>query len=169
MPKLQRNVVNKLLDTADMDVGKMRPRKMSAQGKASLEPQIVEQVDKPVDKEWADMMRFAQDPITFMVMPASEKNAEDPVYCANNGDPAPVKPRPGWLYRNTEYTVPRRFIESLLRAKIISYTQRKELDPAGIQQIVNVPSVACRYQLRIIHDPHPRGADWFKHIMLEAP
>ena len=169
MPRMQQHEVRKALQTDETDGPRAKPRRMPTEGKPSLSRIEIEQTDRPVDKEWAEMMQFSQDPITFVVLPATEKNAEDPVYCANNGDPAPVQPRPGWLYRGKEYTIPRRFIESLLRAKITSYAQRKEVDPAGIQQIVNIPSFACRYQLRIVHDPHPRGADWFKHIMMEAP
>ena len=171
MPKLSRQQVARALDTENLEVGQQKPRKLSSAGPAKLDgSQLVEEVGGgPVDETWAEMMRFNEDPITFMLLPDAAKNAEDPVYCACNGDMAPVQPHRGWIYRGKEYTVPRKYIEALLRAKLINYTQRKEIDPNGIQQIINVPSVACRYQLRIINDPHPRGNEWIKHIMAEAP
>lgn len=171
MPRMQRHEVNKMLDTANAEIGQAKPRgiKKNGKGRQVADPLLVEQVDRPVNKEWADQMQFSAELVTFSVMPASEKNAEDPVYCANNGDLAPVSPRPGWLYRNQEYTLQRRFLESLLRAKIITYTQRKEADPAGVQQIVNIPNVACRYQIRVVRDVNPLGNAWFKHVMMEAP
>lgn len=169
MPRMQRHEVSKALSTADVDIVKPKDRKMTTSGKPALAPSVVDQVDRPVNKEWADQMRFNAEKISFSVMPSSEKNAEDPVYCANNGDLAPVSPRPGWLYRGHEYTVERRFLESLLRAKIVTYTQREEVDPAGVRQILQVPTAACRYQIRVVRDDNPLGVAWFKHIMMEAP
>jgi hypothetical protein len=167
MSRVRSNAVHKALETAEQEVGQGEERKISSQGKATLEPVRVEAPDKPVNAEWAAMMEFANQPITIELNESNEKNAENPVYCANNGDLAPVTPRPGWLYRGKQYTIPRKFLESLARAKVTTYTQREETDPAGVRHVINVPHTALRYHFRVIHDPHPRGGDWLKSLLLE--
>ena len=170
MPRLNRQQISRAFETAEQEVGQKKPRKMAATGKAEIEKAepVIDVVDRPVDSDWADMMQFAKMPITIVVNETTDKNAENPVYCSNNGDLAPVEPTPGWLYRGKEYTIERRFVESLARAKVTTYSQREQSDPAtGIRHIVNVPHVAPRYQFRVVHDPHPRGADWLRSILLE--
>lgn len=161
MPRVARNAVNKALETAEQEIGQDNPRRLSSTGPAVLEAAQVEVVDRPVDKEWADMMAFARQKVKIVINPSTDKNAEDPVYIGNQGDSM-------WLKRNEEHVIERRFVESLARAKITSYTQREEQDPSGIRHVINVPHTACRYPFRVVEDPHPRGGDWLRAVLLEA-
>lgn len=161
MPRLKSNAVHKILETEEQEVGQDNPRRMASDGPAKLEPARVEIVDRPVNQEQLDMLAFAAQKVTIVINPSTDKNAEDPVYIGNNGTPM-------WLKRNVSHTIERRFVESLARAKITTYTQRDETDPNGVRHVINVPHTACRYPFRVEHDPHPRGGDWLKSILQEA-
>ena len=160
MPRVPRNTVQKILETAEQEVGQSAPRKLSSEGRATLTPTLVAAVDRPVDKEKLDMLAFAAQKLVIVINPSNEKNAEDPVYIGNSGNSM-------WLRRNVEHTIERRFVESLARAKITSYTQKEDIAPDGTKHILNIPHTACRYQFRVVSDPHPRGAEWLKNILLE--
>jgi hypothetical protein len=170
MPRVNRAAVNKILETAEQEVGQREARKVSSTGPAleSVKPAaFLESPEKPVDKEHLEMIAFSRQMVTIVINDSAEKNAENPIYCANNGNLPMVDGKPGWLFRNKEYTIERRFVESLARAKITSYTQRDEVAPDSTPHKIMVPHTACRYPFRVIHDPHPRGADWLKSVLLE--
>ena len=161
MPRLKSSAVHNILETEEQTVGQDNPRRMSSEGPAKLEAAKIEVVDRPVDKEWADMMAFSRQMVTIVINPSTDKNAEDPICIGNNGTSL-------WLKRNISHTLERRFVESLARSKVTTYTQREENDPNGVRHVINMPHTACRYPFRVEHDPHPRGADWLKSILLEA-
>jgi hypothetical protein len=170
MPRLPRAAVQRAIETAEQEVAKPEPRRiLEVDGKQVAEPLRIETVDKVIDPEWAAQMQFNEDKITFVVNDDTNPTAENPVLCQCNGENAPVTPRPGWLYRGVEYTIARKFLASILRAKIVTYKQKEETDPNGVRHVLNIPHIAPRYQVRVIADPHIRGTDWLKHIMLEAP
>lgn len=158
-------------ETADLPVGQAEPRIQSSTGPAgeSLKgPTSVEVPERPIDREWLGMVGFSREMITIVVCSSPEKNAEDPVFCGNNGQGPAVDGVPtNWLYREKEYTIERRFVESLLRAKITTFTQRDDTAPDGTKHKINVPHTACRYQIRVVRDDHRRGADWLRAILLE--
>ena len=161
MPRLKPHQVQKALDTAEREIGNPAPRKLSSEGKAKLAPTLVEPVERPVDKEKLEMLAFAAQKLTIVINPSNQTNAEDPVYVGNSGDPL-------WLKRNVEHTIERRFVESLARAKVTTYSQREDIAPNGVKHILNIPHTACRYDFRVVHDPHPRGGEWLKAVLLEA-
>ncbi len=158
MPRLR----GRELETAEQAIGQSKPRLMKSVGKAkeSLDPALVEPTDKPVDKDWADMMTFNKQKVTFVINESTDTNADNPVICGNSGEPKQ-------FWRGVEYTEERRFLESLARAKPTSFTQKLVVDPNGIKSYVHMPHTAGRYDIRVIHDPHPRGLDWLKSILAQ--
>ena len=162
MPRVARAAVSKILETEEQEIGQSDPRIMKTTGPAkdSLSPSVVEAVEKPVDKEWAEMVQFSRQMVTIVINESPDKNAEDPVFIGNNGTSL-------WLHRGKEHTIERRFVESLARSKVTTYSQKLEEAPNGIRQYLNIPHTACRYPFRVVSDPHPRGADWLKAVLLE--
>lgn len=140
-----------------------RVMKSTGDAKDALAPAVVEVAEAPhVDPEWAANMAFAAEKVTFVVNESTDEGADNPVICGNSGDP-----RQFW--RGVEYTEERRFLESLLRAKIVRYTQELVVDPrTGIQQYVQKPHQAPRYDVRVVNDPHKLGHEWLKSVRLQA-
>lgn len=170
MPRLPRAAVQRAIETAEQELPQPAAREIrEVDGRPTMTPTLIETVDKVVDKEWADQMAFNAEKITIVVNEDTNPNAENPVYCSNNGDLADVKPIRGWLFRGKEYTIERRFLESIMRAKITTYTQKDEYDANGTRHIKNIPHVACRYNVRVMRDDNPLGVAWLKQIMQEAP
>lgn len=170
MPRVRTAVVQKMLETEEQSVGQLPERQIQSTGpatQAAPAPSLVQVADRPVDKEWADMVAFSRQMVTININDSADKNAENPVFVGNNGEMPMVDGNPGWLFRNKDYTIERRFVESLCRAKITTYTQRDEVAPDGTPHKIMVPHTALRYPFRVVNDPHPRGADWLKAIMAE--
>ena len=136
--------------------------KSTGPAREALEPQHVEVVDRPVNKEQAEMLLFSREKIKVRVAETTEKNAERVVEVFNNGDRQ-------LFPRGEEVVCERRFVEVLARAKQTTYSQKKvKDDQSGIEQYKEVPHVALRYPFSIIEDKHPRGADWLKSVLAEA-
>ena len=152
----------KVLETDELPVGQQKPRIMKSTGPASIaieEPELPE-AEMVIDQEWADNMAFNAEKVTFVVNESTEAGVDNPVICGNSGNA-----RQFW--RGIEYTEERRFLESLMRAKITRYSQRKVVDPQGIESYQQIPHTACRYDIRVLHDPHPKGHEWLKSIRLQ--
>lgn len=173
MPRMQPAAVRKIIETEEQQIGHAKPRRQNSTGPAasSLESNRIETVDRPVNKEQLDMLAFAAMPITIRIHASVDPNPDDPIPVQNNGD----EPRhyPGntvskWLYREKEYTIERRFVENLARAKVTTYKQRQDVDHLGVKHVVNIPHTALRYPFSVLHDPHPRGGDWLKAVLSEA-
>ena len=162
MPRLKRG--NAHLEAAEQVIGQDRPRVMKSTGpaKEALEPAHIEPVDRPVDTEWAALMAFAKELVTIRVAESTDKNAEQVVEVFNNGDRQ-------LFPRGKEVTCERRFVESLARAKITSYSQKLiKVEQTGVEQYVEVPHTALRYPFHVVRDDHPRGGDWLKAVLAEA-
>lgn len=160
MPRLR----GRELEAAEQQIGHAKPRVMKSGGPAkdALEPATIERVDRPVNKEWADMMAFSKEKVTIRVSETTEKNAERVVEVFNNGERQ-------LFPRGQEVTCERRFVESLARAKITTYTQQQFRDErTQTDNIREVPHVGLRYPFTVIRDDHPRGMDWLKSILAEA-
>jgi hypothetical protein len=147
-------------DAAAETIGQDRPRAQKSTGPAreSLEPAHIEAVDRPVDKDWADQMKFNEEPVKIVVHDSTEKNAERVVEVWNNG----ISQR---FIRGQEQVVKRKFMEVLARAKITSYTQEKVRDEDGNESYRNIPHTALRYPFSVIEDLNPRGREWLRTVL----
>ena len=150
------------LDSTDQKVGQDRPRKMKSTGpaKESLEPALIEPVERPVKKDHADRLAFNEEKIEVMVHESTDKNAEAVVEVFVNGIPQR-------FVRGQTQAVKRKFVEALARAKRTAYSQEKVMDN-GIESYRNVPHTALGYPFSVVRDPNPRGADWLKSVLAEG-
>lgn len=161
MPRVA--AAKKGLEAAEQVIGQDRPRTMKSTGpaKESLAPSHIEVVDRPVNKDWADMMAFNEEVIEIMVHESTDKNAEIVVEVFNGGIPQR-------FIRGQTQAVKRKFVEVLARAKETRYSQEKVRDDEGNESYRNVPHTALRYPFSVVKDPSPRGGDWLKSVLAEA-
>jgi len=111
------------------------------------------------------MRAFMEEPITFTIAESDDPNAPNPVAAGVNGV---IK----HFTRGEVYTVPRKFIDSLIkvtwRVKTVNYEDKDKLMQTRIER---VPHLA--YPLQILNDPSgmgssDRGRRWFLHQQKNA-
>ena len=163
MPRVQPAVKTGQISTKDVELKQERPRALPGKGPATLEPPSIEQVEPSthIDPEWSANIAFSKELITIRVHESTEENAEKFVEVWNNGDYMKFT-------RGQEHTCERRFVESLMRAKPIRYSQKAVLDDFGkVGGYQEIPSTALRYSFTIVRDDNPLSQAWLKHIMSE--
>lgn len=103
---------------------------------------------------------FMEEPVTFQIAEVDDPNAPDPVPCGVNGVHKHFR-------RGETYTVPRKFIESVLKiswkVKTIMFKDKDGVDQTRVEQ---TPSMV--YPISILHDPsgmgpNDNGRRWFLH------
>jgi hypothetical protein len=126
-----------------------------------LEPAIIEPVDQPVNKDWADAMAFNETLVTIMVHETTDKTANPLPDIYVNGVPQR-------FFRGKEQDVKWKFVEVLARAKKTSYTQHQEKDANGDDVYVNDPHTALEYPFSLVRAPSQLYFDKLKAILAEA-
>jgi hypothetical protein len=160
-PKRSRGRPRKI-EPMEMQIGQPIERKIKVKdGRPELESSVVEVVDRPVDPEKLAMLQFMEDELTIYIHTTTDQMAAQIVDLYNGSNKC-------FLYRGKEATIKRYFVEQLARAKETTYTQNKVRMDDGTEQYVSVGHTALRYPFSVKHDPHPRGADWLKHVLAEA-
>ncbi len=159
MPRLR----GKQLEAAEQQIGQPTVRKLKTTGPAkdALSPALIEPVDSPFKKQWAEDMQFNEEKVEVTVHTTSDKNAEPIVEVYNNGVPQR-------FIRGKRQTVKRKFVEVLARAKMTSYGNQKIMLDGGDETYVYPESTALRYPFTVHSDPNSRGIDWLKSILAEA-
>ena len=116
-----------------------------------------------VDHEKIEMLKFMEEPVTIHILDSADKNADQIFQVSVNG-------RTKLFERNKTYTVKRKYVETLLRARPVQYTQKK-LDVRDVSDGVNaykdVGRRGLRYPFTIVEDKNPRGIEWFKHVSMQ--
>lgn len=171
--------VSKTVETAEQQVGQMKPRDMRSFGPAEgalAAPQfeqLVDPNDRPIDNEKIEMERFMQDDLTIRLSPTTDKNAEQiievnviTVGLADRGMLG-SNSKPVLIPRGKDVVVKRYIVERLLRCKLTGYGLEEKV--VNGERMYSYPAATgMRYDFSVIHDPHPRGADWLKYLMAEA-
>src|SRR5437588_5283103 len=133
------------LETNEQVIGQDRPREMPSTGPARLEPAHVEPVDKVVDKEYLENLKFMEEVLTIVVLDSTNPT-DDPVpYVINGG-------RRQAFIRGKEQQVKRKYVEVLARMKYTTYTQEKYKDSQNIDSIRNIPHTSWRVPFSVIYD-----------------
>lgn len=166
MPRTAPVVKSNEINTEDMGVAQPKAREQKVDGPAmeSLsrpKPETGERVKVAthLDKEWAANIAFSREMVTVRVNESPDENAEKIVEVWNNGE---IMRFP----RGSEVTCERRFVESLMRAKPIRFTQKAVLDDTGtITGYREVPHAALRYPFTMVRDDSPLGGAWLKSIL----
>jgi hypothetical protein len=108
----------------------------------------------------AAALAFNEEPVTVFIHDTSEKNA-DPIFeVAVNG-------RKRTFLRDKEYTVPRKFVEALARARPIAYKNEEYTRPDGERAVRYNSSKGLRYGFSVVRDDNPNGKAWLKGVLAE--
>lgn len=150
-------------DATDHQIGQDVPRVMKSTGPAedALEKPYIQPVDRPVDTEKLEMLKFMEDMITIHVHTTSDPTAAQIFPVGNGGQQEIFK-------RGETKTVKRKFVDVLARAKATTYTQKRAQNQDGIWQDVQVPQSSLLFPFSVIQDPHPRGPDWLRYALAAA-
>lgn len=154
-----------LLHTDDVKIEQKLPIVGDAEER---EPEIVKADEAVLKKEYADALTFNEDPITIRIEPSSEKNASAvyPVWCNGKGAEVFINGRwreVTWLPVNTDLIVKRKYVAIMMSAKIdrveTHIIKRMEDEENRVNRFT---SPVCTFS--VIHDPDPRGPDYFRGI-----
>jgi len=172
MPRLR----GKSLDAAEQQIGQKYTRQFVEDDKdetqpgrrldpkrrrPSLTPSLIEPVDRPVNKEWADQMAFNEELVTIRVHESTDKFAENPVEVFCNG----IAQR---FLRGQDQVVKRKYVEVLARAKMTTYGNQKITIGDGEESYVYPSHTALRYPFAVVEDQNPKGRDWLKSVLAEG-
>jgi hypothetical protein len=165
MPRLR----GKALEAAEQVVGQDQTRQFvededehtGRKKKPKLNATLIEPVDKPVNKEWAEQMAFNEEIIKIRVHESTDKLAENPVEVFCNG-------MPQRFIRGQEQAVKRKYVEVLARAKQTTFGNQKITIGQGEETYVYPSHTALRYPFSVVEDPSPKGRDWLKSVLAEG-
>jgi len=145
---------------SDHEIGQIPTRKIDDLG--NFEPSVIAQVSgRPVDPEKMAMLAFMAEMVTIRVATTTDRNAEMVFPLNINGQPM--------LFRRGETkTLPRYFVDRLLRLKTTTYGQELVLNKEGIQSYIYPPSTGLKYDFAIIRDDNPLGKSWERAVLAEA-
>ena len=157
MPRLAR----KFVDAAELEVAKHKPRILKSTGPArnSLEPSVVEPVDRIPSKAWADAMAMNEEIVKVVVHQTTDKQANPLPDIYVNGIPQR-------FIRGQEQDVKWKFVEQMARCRETTYTQQKYRDDEGNENYRNIPHTALKYPFSLINAPQ-KFHDRLKAIMGE--
>lgn len=148
---------------SEMEVGSVPERTMSSTGPAreSLEKSVLVQVtDQPMDDDYLSMMAFMNEMVEVRIGVTTDPNAENIFELNINGKLE--------LFRRGETkTVPRYFVDRLLRMKQTRFTQKEVFTAEGIKDIVQVPHTSIKYDFAITRDLNPLGPSWQRAVLAE--
>lgn len=118
-------------------------------------------VDGPQMTELAELEKFMNEPVTFMILPSESEHAEKAIHCSINGEP-PLLNRDRtpnfWITSGVPVTVKRKFLARLAQTKKTNY--RQNFSQPTNQSMVNtlIPQRGCAYPIQLIRDDNPNGA-----------
>jgi len=156
-PRLKRSS-----EPAEMNIHKPKDVVFPTTGPVSPEPTLIEKATDGLGfKSHAKLLAFAEEPVTFMIHETSDVNQSRYVQVGNNGQNK-------WLFRGVPYTLPRKFVEQLLRAKPVSIATPESRDDDGFRTTTIKKTSAMLYPLTILEDKNPISKEWQAQIMAEG-
>lgn len=154
-------VLRRHVESEEQQMPRGNARRLPSRGKARLEAQHFEVVDRAPSKDKLEALRFNEDILTIRVHETTDKAAHPLPEVWNDG----IVQR---FQRGIEMNVKRKFVEILARCKPTGYTQQK-VQFEGIDDIINIPHTAVLYPFAVLHDPAgAKGHAWLKGILEEA-
>lgn len=134
--------------------------------------QIIETMETPLEKEYAEALRFAEEPVTIYIHPSGDKNPPLVVDCWVNGRGAEVFVNGEWHVFNClpvgkQVTTRRKYVEVLARSKIETINTQHE--DATVERPKNIlqRSMSSRCTFQIIGDDNPKGREWIRRLMAD--
>lgn len=163
-------------EAQDLPMGKMPDLAIPADGNPYMRPtEAILPVDKPLALDQAEMLAFAEEPVTIRIERSTEKNAPPCFPIFVNGRPAEVwdstKQRwlpLGYLPVNQPITTKRKFVEVLLRSRTdnieTKVVERDNDNPLNLY--IRTPTM--RAGVQILHDSNPKSWQWLESMMAVA-
>lgn len=149
------------VETRDVNVPEGRTIETGIEDEFELAVVTDEDMDKPHVKEYARDLAFNEDKITFTIGMDNNPNAEDPVPCGVNGEYK-------YLKRGVKHTLPRKFVDSLIKTTQTVKPETYE-DANGLKQTRLKTKFTAVYPISIHHDPAGEvGVRWFEHQMANS-
>lgn len=151
------------VDSTQQHIEQGVPRSVNAadDGGVELSPQRIVITDKVYDNEKMAMLAFFNEPVTIRILKTADKAAEQKFEINVNGVPK-------LFMRGCSYTVPRYYVDRILRLKQTFYGQELVTNSQGIQSYIYPPTVAMKYDYVIERDDNPRGKDWERATLAES-
>jgi len=116
-----------------------------------------EDMESPHVQEYVKELAFMNEKITIMVPESSDPNAINPVLAGVNGEIRAFN-------RGQEYTVERKFVDSLIKHED-KVTTRQYKDAEGLDQTEIVRKPVLKHPVAIINDPSGEsGRRWFNYV-----
>lgn len=134
-------------------------------------------VEKMPDVEYAELLKFAEDPVTAIINQSSDPKAAKYVYCAIGGKGAEVwdEKSKRWLEFkyvpvNRRLTIKRKYLEVLARSRVDSFSTR-EVSTTPLANHDGYQLEATTFQsspFTVILDPAgDKGHQWLTRVMSE--
>lgn len=120
----------------------------------------MESVEDPAAADKLANMQFMEDMITIHVHDVAEDNADQVFMVGVNGKQEVFK-------RGETKTVKRYIVETLARAKPVRFRNQEFTMDDGTRAFRYPSNTGLRYPFSIVHDPHPKGADWIKAVLAQ--
>jgi hypothetical protein len=121
------------------------------------------------DADWAESMKFNEEPVTIRLEPSSDKNAATSAPVWVNGVPAEVFQNGRWmpigyLPVGRNLIVKRKVLEVLVRAKLDTvHTKVQEPDSERPNNVIERFTSAL-HSFSVIEDKNPKGAGWLTEL-----
>lgn len=149
------------ISTADMEIGQRADLLIPNDGPLVREREEIAAVDSPPNKSQLDELAFMEERVTIRIEPSADRFAKQVVDVYVNGVPE-------WIPVGQPYTVKRKYVEVLARAKqeTISTVSGSTNDEDPVNRIQRFNS--SKYPFTVINDPSPRGAAWLTRLLAEA-
>lgn len=150
------------LDTSQHQIGqKEEPRRLISDGdNVELTPRQIIVTDRVYDPEKMEMMQFLQEKITVRISPTRDKNAA-PSFMVQIGNKEQI------FVRGQRYTVPRYFIEHLMRTKETFFDNEEVINAKGERDVIHPARTALKFDFVIERDDNPKGRIWERAILAE--
>ena len=156
--------------TSDTPVGQPGNLVMPDEGLPDRENIVV--ADASLTDNYADELKFMEEPVTIMVNKSPEKFAPLTVDCWVNGKGVEIWDRSnkwietGWVPVEMPVTIKRKYVEVLARTKHMSVrTEVQQMADGERNEIQR--SNSLKAQFSVLHDPNPKGAYWLQRIISE--
>ncbi len=150
-------------ETSQKEIGQSNSRlmKSTGSGKDALEKSILAKVsDQPLDGEKMAMLAFMNEPVTIRIATSNDPNAEQVFELNING-------KMEFFRRNEEKTVPRYFVDRLMRLKVTTFSQKETMNAEGIRDYLHIPHTGLKYDFAIIRDDNKLGRSWERAVLAE--
>lgn len=149
------------LASSQQDIGQAATRSIiTGADKVELSPQDIVVTDRVYDSEKMAMLAFFNEPVTIRIATTTDKAAEKVFEINVNGQPKLFR-------RGGTYTVPRYYVDRIMRLKQTVFGQEEVFNSEGVKEIRYPSQTALKYDFVIERDDNPKGKMWERAVLAE--